>query len=80
MQRQRDATDLMNDVSYDAPPVGDADLWAGVDALRHEVAAPIEPLPDDVHAERLREERLAEEELRQQEVEGRPPAEAEPRP
>jgi hypothetical protein len=55
------------------------DVRSELTMLRQELMDPVEPLPEDVLAEHLREVRLEEAELEQREVEGRPPLEEQPR-
>ena len=55
------------------------DVRSELTLLRQELMDPVEPVPEDVLAEHLREVRLEEAELQQRELEGRPPVEEEPR-
>ena len=65
----------------DVPEDVRADVDAEYRRTRAEpvLGAPIEEVPEDAVAERDLEARLGEEEIRQRLIEGRPPAEDEPR-
>lgn len=79
MQPNRPFADVVGAAGGAIPEDVPDDVRAELDLTPPAVPRPAEPVPEDVLAEQDLEVRKAEEERRQRRVEGRPPAEAEPR-